>query len=74
MQHISVGAERRTEWNGGLYIIRDVWEMTPGPEGFKGRLERCEYAVKNDEGHTIWKPCIEGVLFADIEPFEKVAA
>lgn len=55
---------RASLWNGGLYVIRDVFE--------DGKFVRCEYACMPDismSDHTIaWKPCAEGVLFKDIEP------
>lgn len=63
------GVERRQEWNGGVYIIRDVWVLDETrPRGY--RLERCEYAVKGADGRKVWKPCAEGVSFFDIEWFE----
>ncbi|PDT82924.1 hypothetical protein [Sinorhizobium sp. BJ1] len=61
------GEERRHKHEGSLYRIRDVW-------GDDGRLVRCEYATKTDGGSTVWFPCREGVLFSEIEPFEKAAA
>ena len=73
MSYSVVGEERKQEWAGSLYVIRDVWDAELSPEGFKTRLERCEYAVKNDENQTVWKPCREGVEFSEIEPFEDAA-
>ena len=58
--------ERSQEWNGGIYVIRDVWRED-------GKHERCEYAVM-DGDQMAWKPCIEGVLYADIEPLRRVDA
>lgn len=65
------GEERKYETPEGVFIIRDQWVANLG---VGVRLDRCEYAVKGDDGAKVWKPCCEGVLFADIEPFEKVAA
>lgn len=63
------GVERRNEWNGAIYILRDVWVLDETrAEGF--RLDRCEYAVKGADGRKVWKPCVEGVEYADIEWFE----
>lgn len=53
--------QRRT----GLYRFRDL--RTPD-----GSIE-CEFATKDEAGNTVWKRCIEGVNFVDIEPFEPVA-
>ncbi|MBQ0707852.1 hypothetical protein [Ochrobactrum sp. AP1BH01-1] len=58
----SVRNVRRHETEQGIYLIRDVQDEA-------GRFAGCEYAVKSDDG-TVWKPCAEGVLFADIEPYE----
>ena len=47
-----------------IYVIRDVFEG--------GKLARCEYAsmpyLSMSDHAIVWKPCIEGVSFADIEP------
>lgn len=53
---------RRHVTEYGVYLIRDQQDE-------KGRFAGCEYAVKSDDGE-IWKPCAEGVLFSDIEPYE----
>lgn len=51
---------RATLWEGGLYVIRDVFE--------DGKFVRCEYAQTIHDDKLVWLPCIEGVEFADIEP------
>lgn len=51
---------RAALWNGGLYVIRDVMKG--------GKFSRCEYAAIVRDGELVWRPCIEGVQFADIEP------
>ncbi len=67
------GVERGHETEHGVFIIRDRWVLDASrPSGF--RLDTCEYAVKDETGATVWKPCAEGVHFSDIEPFERVAA
>ncbi len=53
---------RRYDTEQGVYLIRDQMDEA-------GRFAGCEYAVKSDDG-TVWKPCAEGVLFSDIEPYE----
>lgn len=73
MSYVVAGEERKHEWAGSLYVIRDIWDTELSPEGFKTRLGRCEYAVKNDENQTVWKTCREGVEFSEIEPFEDAA-
>lgn len=66
-----IGEERRHEYEGDVFIIRDVWvKDARRPSG--ERLMRCEYKTRVD-GKIVWKPCYEGVLFSDIEPFEKAA-
>lgn len=64
------GPPRSQDWNGGIYVIRDVWR-TPTPQ--HGSFIRCEYATKNDAGNTVWSECREGGEYADIEPFERIA-
>lgn len=54
---------RRYETDQGVYLIRDVKDEI-------GWFTGCEYAVKAQDGSDMWKPCIEGVLLADIEPYE----
>lgn len=66
-----LGPERKAEWNGGIYVIRDILRRGPAPNGVS--FLRCEYATKDANGETVWKPCAEGVEFSTIEPFEKVA-
>ena len=64
-------AEERTAiWNGGLYVIRDVW--SDGGHVYRKGLSllRCEYAVMKD-GEKVWKPCLEGEEYANIEPLRK---
>lgn len=58
---VRYGQERAAEWNNCLYVIRDVWSSA--------RPARCEYKVRRN-GRDDWLPCIEGVRFADIEPYE----
>lgn len=60
---MSVRDVRRHETEQGVYIIRDLQD-----EG--ERFTGCEYAVKAEGGGEIWKPCAEGVLFSEIEPYE----
>ena len=63
---------RRYETPHGVFEIRDRWELDADrPSGF--RLVTCEYAVKDDAGNKVWKPCREGVSFSEIEPFERAA-
>jgi hypothetical protein len=63
-------SERTSEWNGGVYVVRDVWS-DGGHEYRMGlKLDRCEYAVM-DGDQKVWKPCIEGVMWADIEPLRR---
>ncbi len=57
---------------GKTYAVRDVWSNGSHIYQNGDRLVRCEYAVK-DGGSAIWKPCAEGVMFADIEPYDWVA-
>lgn len=59
--------------DAGTFIIRDVKEMYASPEGFKTRRLGCEYAINDGQGGSLWKPCGEGVLFSEIEPFEAAA-
>jgi len=54
---------RRYDTEQGIYLIRDVRDEV-------GRFAGCEYAVKAADSSEIWKPCAEGVLFAEIEPYE----
>lgn len=63
------GDPRRHEHDGNVYLVRDVWRSP-----LNAGLNRCEYATKDEAGNQIWHECAEGVLFADIQPFEKVAA
>lgn len=71
MMQPGYGAERVYNDNGSVYVIRDLWaEDASRPSGV--RLERCEYKTKDFEGKVHWKPCREGVLFSDIEPYEYV--
>ncbi|MDL2203532.1 hypothetical protein QQF51_12775 [Brucella intermedia] len=58
-----VNGARRYETDLGVFLIRDVHDE-------KGRFSGCEYAVKAEDGSEMWKPCAEGVLFSDIEPYE----
>jgi hypothetical protein len=51
---------RAALWDGGLYVIRDVFN--------DNKFVRCEYATTINDGELLWQPCIEGVLYADIEP------
>lgn len=67
------GEPRRAEWDGGVYLVRDVW-FRPKPRQCAHTFIRCEYATKDEAGNQVWHECAEGVLFADIQPFEKVAA
>ncbi|RVK79357.1 hypothetical protein CN157_09200 [Sinorhizobium meliloti] len=53
------------------YLIRDIWIIDDNDE-LVG-LKTCEYGIKGEDGKgTIWKPCRQGVNFADIEPYEVV--
>lgn len=56
------------ERDGRTYIIRDAWS----DGGYEYRdgltLARCEYLVWRGDLSLEWKPCAEGVEFADIEP------
>jgi hypothetical protein len=61
-----VGQPRRYWRDGNLYVIRDVWKSRSWRQRLG--LVRCEYAVRNPNGSKKWKPCIEGVEFAAIEP------
>ena len=66
-----IGEERRHEYEGKVFIIRDVWVKDANrPSG--ERLLHCEYKTKVGR-KAVWKPCFEGVLFADIEPFGKAS-
>jgi hypothetical protein len=60
-------------WNGNVYRVRDVWRANERSSTGVSLL-CCEYATKSERGGTVWKPCIEGVEFADIEPYEKADA
>ena len=68
-----MNSTRSQEWNGGVYVIRDVW--SDGGHVYRRglKLDRCEYAVMED-GAEVWKPCIEGVMYADIEPLRQADA
>lgn len=57
---------------GNVYVIRDVWAQDVGQPECKKSLERCEYATLVD-GVIKWTLCIEGVLFADIQPLGKAS-
>lgn len=56
-------SERFAVYRGGVYLVRDL----PKDE-WVGPLH-CEYATL-PEGSTVltWVPCVEGVMFDDIEP------
>lgn len=55
-------SDRRVfERAGNVYVIRDVLHANGKPSG------QCQYAVLDDDG-IAWRPCVEGVLFADIQP------
>nr|DAF66373.1 MAG TPA: hypothetical protein [Caudoviricetes sp.] len=54
---------RRHETEQGVYLIRDLQDAS-------GRFTGCEYAVKAENSSETWKPCAEGALFSDIEPYE----
>ncbi len=60
---------RIREHEGKTYVIRDIWSNGSDIYQKDDRLVRCEYAVK-DGSAVVWKPCAEGVMFADIEPYE----
>ena len=66
------GEPRSLKSEGWVYIIRDVWERRD-ERGELRDLVRCEYATKGKRGKKVWKPCIEGVQFKDIQPFERVS-
>lgn len=51
------------EFEGNIYVIRD--------RGGSRRVHGCEYAT-NQGGEVAWSPCVEGVMFKDIEPFATV--
>ncbi len=60
---------RAYQQEGRIYVIRDVFEVV---EDGKRKHLRCEYAtmphISMSDHSIVWRPCIEGVLFADIEP------
>ena len=56
--------EHHQVWEGGLYVMRDVWRIN-------GTLVTCQYKQKID-GIDVWVDCPEGVMFADIKPYEVV--
>lgn len=67
------GVERRYETEHGVFVIRDLWVLdASNPYGF--RFGTCQFAVRGNDGATVWKPCAEGSQFSDIEPFEQVTA
>jgi hypothetical protein len=65
------GDHRSYDWEGGRYIIRDVWKHDP-TRPTKEWLLRCEYKVQR-EGKDVWLHTYEGVEFSQIEPYEKIA-
>jgi hypothetical protein len=76
----TIMAERRYEWRGHIYRIRDRVQVLDRNETiswkrvYRPRHERCYFATKDEHGNTLWKLCSDGVDFADIEPFEAIAA
>lgn len=77
------GKERVYVENAKVYIIRDVWAAPLGSEARQktrgGRLIRCEYAVADYGSQHLmmelaWRPCVEGVVFEDIEPAFTISA
>lgn len=66
-----MGEPKLSEWRviqheRGVYIIRDILHASGKFSG------QCQYAVRDDQEMT-WRPCVEGVLFADIEPFVRLS-
>lgn len=58
-------AESQRPWRAELYgkhvyVIRDVMADN-------GKLDRCEYLTRAGD-RAVWRPCVEGVQFADIQP------
>lgn len=56
------GQPRGNVWEHGIYVIRDVLHNSGKPSG------QCEYAVFDEDMQIEWRPCLEGVLYADIRP------
>lgn len=54
------------EWQGGIYVIRDVLNASGQFSG------QCEYATLED-GAVWWRQCAEGVLYADIKPMVRLS-
>lgn len=61
-EHSLVAGERWYVWSKCAYVIRDHFNG-------EGKFVRCEYGTRMLDGGIAWKPCEEGVEFADIEPF-----
>lgn len=55
------------QYGGEVFVIRDVLTSDRKFAGF------CQFKTKRADGGIVWKPCVEGVKFDDIEPFEVAA-
>ena len=59
----------RRYWSeGGLYVIRDVYQKDFSGSGIRRQRMRSEYAVQNPNGSKKWVRCREGEEFAAIAP------
>lgn len=62
-----IGDTRLGIYQGGAYLIRDVWDDS-------GAFITCEYGVAAADGTVAWVECEEASFYGDLKPLVTVAS